>query len=285
MFIPKKGIDMGKQFRFIKNLSSYTFLERLGIVSLFIILLIIAAIPSFLPKKSLDADELTQLKTKVDDFERKLAAQLEKENCAELFLFNPNALDSIGFRRLGFTPSQTSVILRYRAKGGVFRTTDDFKQIYVVSDSAFNRLKPYIHIVKQKPESIKVIELNTADTVKLIELKGIGAYYAKKIIERREKLGGFVSVNQLLEINGFDDEKLSQLKQFISVDTVYIRKINLNTVRAGDLRKHPYFDTQVVNKIVKYRKLNGRINSIHELIDKDIITAQQSEKIKAYIMF
>ena len=49
------------------------------------------------------------------------------------------------------------------------------------------------------PEGIRV-ELNTADTATLKKIPGIGSYYARRIVDYRNRLGGFVSVAQLKEM-------------------------------------------------------------------------------------
>ncbi|MDR1056086.1 MAG: helix-hairpin-helix domain-containing protein [Prevotellaceae bacterium] len=269
---------------FLKDFFSYSRSERVGIVTLLIILLAVILIPSFFPdKKRNSINDLEDLKNRVDKFEQELADQLVNElKMKEPFAFDPNSADSLDFLRLDFTPAQTAVILRYRNKGGVFRTTEDFGQIYVVSDSVFARLKPFININKPK---IKLVEINSAGSAELVQLSGIGEYYAKKIIDRRNKLGGFFSAEQLLEINGIDEERLNLFKEQIQIDTSLIKKIDINTVKINELRKHPYFDTKTVNAIVKYHKTKGQILSINHFVETGIITTQQAAKINVYIRY
>ncbi len=112
------------------------------------------------------------------------------------------------------------MVINYRNKGGKFNKPEDFSKIYVISPKTYERLKKQIVISAEDHSSevnsdnkipdkqSKPLQLNTADTSDLIALPGIGPYYAKKIIQYREKLGGFASKDQLLDIYGIDRERL-----------------------------------------------------------------------------
>ena len=110
--------------------------------------------------------------------------------------------------RLGFSEKQAQSILNYRAKGGRFRRPSDFAKSYVVADSVFDRLEPYIDIPR--------IDLNKADSAAFETLPGIGPYFASKMVSYRTSLGGYSHPEQLLEIYHFDREKYEALKDLIS---------------------------------------------------------------------
>ncbi|MBR4803620.1 MAG: helix-hairpin-helix domain-containing protein, partial [Bacteroidales bacterium] len=118
----------------------------------------------------------------------------------------------------GLQPKQAQAAEKYRQRGGVFRKKDDLKKLFFVDEDDFQILEPYIVIKKiperersyehstanaQRPAETKKIELNTADTSDLKELRGIGSGYAKRIVKYRERLGGFCKPEQLLEVYGF----------------------------------------------------------------------------------
>ena len=64
----------------------------------------------------------------------------------ESFSFNPNTATVEELCRLGFSQKQAQSIENYRAKGGRFNRKEDFAKSFVVSDSIFRRLQPYIDI-------------------------------------------------------------------------------------------------------------------------------------------
>ncbi len=127
----------------------------------------------------------------------------------ENFRFNPNTASVEDLQRLGFSRKQAQVIENYRLKGGRFARKKDFAKSFVVADSVYARLEPYI--------DIPLIDLNRADSAQLLALPGIGPYFAGKIVRYRQKIKGYTSVDQLLEIYRFDQEKLDGIRDLITV--------------------------------------------------------------------
>lgn len=127
----------------------------------------------------------------------------------ESFRFNPNTVSVEDLQRLGFSRKQAQVIENYRLKGGHFPRKKDFAKSFVVADSVYARLEPYI--------DIPLIDLNKADSAALLALPGIGPYFAGKIVRYREKIEGYTSVDQLLEIYRFDQEKLDGIRDLVTV--------------------------------------------------------------------
>lgn len=112
---------------------------------------------------------------------------------------------------------------------------------------------------------VPVIELNTADSLDLLSLPGIGPYFAKAIIRYREKLGGYLSVNQLLEIYGMDQQKLERIKLNLRIDTTGFRKFAVNTADFKTIMRHPYCNYQIAKALVKFRQQYGLITRFDEL--------------------
>jgi len=150
---------------------------------------------------------------------------------AHLFRFDPNTLDSIGFRRLGLRAGTTAILLHWRAKGKVFRKKEDLKGVYTLKPEEYTRIEPYIVINNnaapghnyqdafddnETPLS-QIINLNKADSATLVRLKGIGPVTAQKIVERRKNVGPFTSIDQLLEIRHFPKATFEVLKQHLRI--------------------------------------------------------------------
>lgn len=242
----------------------------------------------------------------------------------ELFPFDPNTADSTELLSLGLTPWQVKSIYRYRAKGGYYRTANDFAQLYGLTKKQFETLRPFIKISedyqpasdfyhresynyppkkknknedttssyttteKQKnysyPSKIKLgqhIAVNTADTTELKTIPGIGSGYAKAIIRYRERLGGYVSSQQLLEIEGFPEEALA----FITVDGSNIKKINVNQLTLSQLRRHPYINFYQAKEICDYRRLRGPLKSLQELKLLRDFPPAEIERLQPYVCF
>ena len=119
-------------------------------------------------------------------------------------------------------------------------------------------------LVSKYPTKIKEgehIVLNTADTTALKTVPGIGSYFAKRIVQYGERLGGYVSVDQLDEIDGFPLDA----KEFFIIQDASPQKLNVNTLSLNELKKHPYINFYQARAITDYRRLHGPLQSLNDL--------------------
>lgn len=219
--------------------------------------------------------------------------------------FDPNTADSLTFLRLGLPTWMTGNILKYRRKGGVFRTPEDFRKIYGLTVEQYRHLQPYIILqprkepdrwtesvllpveadsVRQLPVKYSpgtVVELNAADTTELKQIPGIGSGIARMIVNYRERLGGFCHIGQLREIR-LDHTRLAA---WFSIDSTQVRPINLNRASVDQLRRHPYFNFYQAKAIVDYRKREGRISSLKPLILLEEFSEDDLERMRPYVCF
>ena len=194
----------------------------------------------------------------------------------ESFPFDPNTVTLEELQRLGLSERQAESIENYRSKGGRFRRKSDFKKMYVVSDSLYERLEGYIDIPK--------VELNSADSSALVSLPGIGPYFAKKIIAYRGRLGGFYDISQLLEIDGFDTEKMAGLLDLISVDTTKIRHLDVWGAPRDSLAVHPYVGPYAAKGLVRLREVLDTARwTVENIAANNILTDEMQVKIIHYI--
>ena len=108
-------------------------------------------------------------------------------------------------------------------------------------------------------KEIHIVNLNTTDTLELMQLPEIGAFFAKNIVDYREKLGGYIDKGQMLEVYGFDSIRLEIIAPFIDIDSVTIRKIRINYYDFKTILRHPYIEYEDVKKIVNHRESKGMI--------------------------
>jgi DNA uptake protein ComE-like DNA-binding protein len=218
---------------------------------------------------------------------------------AERFDFNPNNLPENDWKRLGLSAKQIHSIKNYETKGGKFRTKLDVKKMYAIPAEQYQSLEPYIQIpseekpnaifvseksvVAVKKPTIAILELNTADSTQLTSLKGIGPFFAKTIIKYRNSIGGFVTKEQLMEVWKFDQEKFDEIEKFITVDASKIKKVNINTCEAADL-KSGYIKWNVANAIVNYRKSHGKYSSLEDIKKTDLVDDETYRKIAPYLI-
>ncbi|MCL2597214.1 MAG: helix-hairpin-helix domain-containing protein [Paludibacter sp.] len=229
-----------------------------------------------------------------------------KSDTYTLFNFNPNTLDSAGFVRLGLKPYIASNILKYRQKGGKFNEKSDFAKIYGISDNKFNELEKYIIIENKnnsqtEPKTTSqqndnqsfaeniIVDLNIADTTELMLVRGIGRYYAKGIVSYRKQLGGFASIEQLMELKNMRTENYEKIKNSFTVDIDKIQKIKINTASVERLKSHPYIGFYRAQKIYEFRRQKGKLQNINDLkkefINEKDFTADWYQKVTPYLSF
>ena len=202
----------------------------------------------------------------------------EARRTVESFPFDPNTVTRGDLQRLGLSARQAESIENYRSKGGRFRSKTDFQKMYVVSDTLFARLEPYIDIPK--------LELNGADSAALVSLRGIGPYYARKILDYRDRLGGFWRKEQLLEIEGFDADRYAGCADEVTVDDRKIRKVDLWHASDTLLARHPYLGPKGARSIVRYRELYDSTRwSLPDLAAERVLSQEMIEKLEKYIVF
>jgi DNA uptake protein ComE-like DNA-binding protein len=231
----------------------------------------------------------------------------------ERFPFDPNTADSTQLLRLGLQPWQVRNIYKYRAKGGIYRQKEDFAKLYGLTVKQYRELEPYIRISSdyqpaamlvggaresrdsrdtresrdsslRYPVKIKENEhvvLNTADTTQLRTVPGIGTYYAKEIVRHGQWLGGYVSVDQLDEIEGFPQES----KKYFVIQGASPKKLNVNKLSLQQLRKHPYINYYQAKTIMDYRRLRGKITSLDDLCLSDDFPPEAIRRLEPYVEF
>ena len=224
----------------------------------------------------------------------------------ERFAFDPNTADSTQLLRLGLQSWQVRNIYKYRAAGGVYRKKEDFAKLYGLTVKQYRELEPYIQIssdyqpastlVKEKQHvvyerdtlryPVKIaegehIELNAADTSSYKKVPGVGSYYARKIAEYGRRLGGFVSANQLDEIENFPSDS----KKYFSVNASGVHQMNVNRLSLNDLKRHPYINYYQAKAITDYRRLHGPLHSLNDLRLLPDFSAEAIKRLEPYVCF
>lgn len=159
----------------------------------------------------------------------------------------------------------------------------------VYRDTAYQRgrsLQSVIHDSAVAHYQTKIREgeyvvLNTADTTALKTVPGIGPYFARKVVEYGARLGGYVSVDQLDEIEDFPLDA----KRYLVIRDANPRKLNLNVLSLNELKRHPYINYYRARAITDYRRLHGPIQSLSDLrLSKDF-PPEVIRQLEPYVEF
>lgn len=310
---------MWKQF--IKDYFVFTRKERKGIISIVIIILLITLLPFLFPLFIKDefvdhseyAEEIAQLV--VDSSAKKFAGYVNKEFendyspeyrtrvKAVEFYFDPNTATIADWTKLGIKEKTATTIHKYISSGGKFYKPEDIRKIWGITPKDADRLIPFIQIKKEaapfvtyeknvyaeKPSNsfpsriIQNVSINTADTTSFKNLPGIGSKLSQRIINFRNKLGGFYSVDQVGETFLLPDSTFKKIKPFLLLDDPTVRKINLNSATLDELKDHPYIRFYVANAIVQFRNQHGNFNSVDEIKKIMLVTDSIFLKVVPYL--
>jgi len=210
------------------------------------------------------------------------------------FYFDPNTATYNELLDLGFNRLNANRIIAYRNKGGTYKYKEDLLRIHEIDSLLTQNLWNYI-LLPGKPEIITItktaeikspifLDINTADTISLKKIYGIGSVLSSRIITYRDKLGGFVSIEQLQEVYGLKPEVIESLKdRFIVSDDFTPFKFNINKLDEYQLAQHPYLDRKTARAIIAFRSQHGAFTSVEELSKIYLINDSLLKKILPYI--
>ena len=201
----------------------------------------------------------------------------------------PFRIDTVSARYLraigALTKRQAEWFIRWRDQNGVY-DFEEFSACYLITDSLAQALKPYLIYPERKPHPIEQpIEINSADSATLRSVYGIGEKTVVTILNYRERLGGFVRVEQLAEVPGVTESNYEKILKQIYCDSCKIRKIDINFASQKTLGLHPYITAPMLRKILRQRQLKGGWSTAEELIEQNIMTRKEAERLAPYLQF
>jgi DNA uptake protein ComE-like DNA-binding protein len=217
-----------------------------------------------------------------------------------LFPFDPNHSSISDLRRLGFSEISSRRIVAYRAKGGVFSVKSDLLRIYDLDSALYKRLYGYINLPSgpprrernftpstrrsERPGVTKTFDINTADTLHLKTVYGIGPVLATRIIKFRDALGGFVRREQLYEVYGLDSTVVQRLLKSVFITPDFIpEKVNINTADEQKLSGHPYIRRKFAGAMISYRFQHGDFMDITDIKKLSIMRPEEIERLLPYL--
>jgi len=293
----------------VKEYFTFSRKERKAAIALLLLTGIFIVLPYVypVPKTTVPVNnELQQQIAALQTGDRSLDTGYQKENTRiiweappaayTLFLFDPNTLDSAGWRKLGIREKTTKTILNYRNKGGQFRQPDDIRKIWGLMPAEANRIIPYVRITEVKDKypyysnnpgkpvvKPTVVDINTASVDQLKILPGMDYSMPYRIIKYKERLGGFISIEQVKETFGMTDSVFHAIQPFLTIGTPTLRKLNINTATDYELSYHPYIGRDIGKAIVIYRQVHGNYQSVEDLRKIIFLKEDVLQKMAPYL--
>lgn len=296
---------MKKVFNYFLNYIEISNFERGGLFALLFSLLLVSGYyyhknSSVSQKEEIDEKALAAFRLQVDsafavrDYTEKKYPRddFKREKSLPLKPFDPNSDTEKQLVAKGLESYVARGIVGFRNAGATFRYKRDLAKVYAINDLMYDRLRPYIDLptapsytkeVKKEKDFTAIsakeiptgLDINTMTEEELIDLPGIGSFYAKQIIKYREKLGGYTAKEQLKEVYKMREESANEIGEMF-VYAQNIKKINVNTATFKELLAHPYLDYKQVKSLMNYKEQHGpykdfdTISNLHIFKGKDI---------------
>ena len=237
----------------------------------------------------------------------------------ELFKFDPNTVTKDELVRLGLSPRTAQTLINFRSKGSRFLKSEDLKKVYGLRQEDYARLAEFVTIEMETPVIVKEkldaqpdtllasesavvekakkpfypkkeyvpvnIDINKASAEEWQQLRGIGPSYSKRIVNFRDKLGGFVSIEQVGETYNLPDSVFQKIKSFLITSPIP-KKININQCNLDELKAHPYINSYQATILFNYRKQHGAFENMEDLKNIKVgFKKEDWERLEPYFGF
>ncbi len=219
----------------------------------------------------------------------------------KIFPFNPNFITDYRGYVLGMSVEEIDKIIAYRAADNWANSAAEFQQVTGISDSLLEKIEPYFRFpewVTREPSSVKLNtrqptpqiayedkqDLNSATVEELQEIKGIGEVLSGRIVNYKNKIGGYVDDLQLKDIYGLNYEVRDEvLARFTVKDAPEQEILDINAASVLELSEVPYFNYELAREIVNYRLLHEKISTFEELANIKDFPSEKIDRIALYL--
>lgn len=211
-----------------------------------------------------------------------------------IYPFNPNYITDYRGYKLGLTTAQLDRLFRFRESGKWINSTQDFQTVTQVEQQWLDSISPYfkfpawVHKPKgtnnYKPynntKTVVTKNINAATQEDITKVYGIGPAISGRIIKERERLNGFIDMQQVRGVYGMSDSTMVRLKEyFYLTPPPGFKKIALNKATQDELSSIPYINDYLAVELIKQRTLRDGFTSW----DKVLLTSRFPEEKLALI--
>ncbi|MDM1451862.1 helix-hairpin-helix domain-containing protein [Myroides odoratimimus] len=290
-----------------KRFYYYTKSQKRG---LFFLVLFVIAIQLYIyyPRSS-DEHIVDQYSTLFNDEYQKQISLLDSINTIAIakrdtiYPFNPNFITDYRGFVLGMSTEEIDRLLSFRKENKYVNSAKEFQQVTQVSDewlktySTYFKFPDWVNNPKVKREYVEyskpkvdvpivAICINSATLEDLQKVRGIGPYYADKIMKEREKYGGFVSIQQLKFVYGLSEEVVNELyRHFKVMNAPTVTTLNINEASINQLKELPYMNYYIAREVVKHRSMNGDFVNKEGLLQIEKFPIDKIDIISLYLRF
>lgn len=293
-------------FKTIKSYFKFSKGQRNGVFSLLVLIVLIQMLwflfGQYKPKEiaSPAEEKWLSLQSQIDSIKKGKLNYVPK-----IYPFNPNFITDYKGYKLGMSVSEIDRLLDFRKQNKYVNSAQEFQNVTKVSDSLLNVISPYFKFpdwvndkksfkeyknypksIFAKKEKIVIVDINQATQEDLIKVYGIGEVISLRILKMKEKLGGFVSMEQMNDVWGLSPEVIEKLNAHFKILTLPdVKKIDINNASIKELSQFPYFNYQQARQIVTFRSMNGDFKNVNDLTKIKGLSIDKANIIALYLTF
>lgn len=296
-----------RQFHFTKA-------ERHGAAALLLLAGIALVAPVVLrPFHSPGSTDFSEFKNQIKTYRAEPVSEKDQavgnEHVA-LFHFDPNTASAATLVQLGVPEKVANTIVRYRERGGRFRSADDLGKIYTLPEEVYERLRPFVRIgnnkaptghrelVAAKTEQF-LFDPNTASEAELLRL-GLPKALVRRLLRYREKGGFFFEKSDFRKLYGLTDADYERLEPYIAIAksdvavrpaayaggsgyTAPITDLDINAATVEAWKRLPGIGAGRANQIVRFRDQLGGFISTEQVAETFGLPDSVFQNIRSYL--
>ncbi|MDG2431673.1 helix-hairpin-helix domain-containing protein [Flavobacterium sp.] len=293
------------KFKTIVDYGKYSKEQALGVISLFLVVLILQLCYYYLDfnkyvaespeKQSWIANQVV-----VDSLKKGIT-----NTKPTIFPFNPNFISDYKGYKLGMSVAEINRLLAFRKSNQYVNSVSEFQKVTLVSDSLLETMSPFFKFpdwVKNKKvtssfqyespkqfiksEKVVMKNINEASHEDLVKVYGVGQVLSERILKFKETVGAIVSMDQMSDVWGLSPEVIEKLKLSFKVGAIpEMRKLDINNASIKELGQFVYFKNGLAREIVIYRSMNGDFKNIEDLIKIKGFPVEKRNIIALYLDF
>lgn len=287
----------------LKSYLQFSKSQRLGLLTLFALLIVFQFFFYFLESNVVDTPESQPTKQQWLSLQTQLdtAAIAKRNSKPKIYPFNPNFVTDFKGYKLGMSVAEIDRLLAFRKTNHYVNSAAEFQQVTQVSDSLLAQIAPFFKFpdwVKDKnrhsfsqsksfeKKTPAVIDINLATQEDLKAVYGIGDGLSERILKEKERLGGFVSMQQMADVWGLSADVVAKLQASFKVSQIpEVKKVKINQATVKELTQFPYFRYTLAKSIVTYRSMNGGIEGVEDLVKISGFPIDKVDIIALYLEF
>ncbi|MGX7666964.1 ComEA family DNA-binding protein [Flavobacterium pedocola] len=282
--------------------------QRAGIATLLVLMVVIQLLYYFyfstvspeVVQLSKEEREWLALQEEIDSLKAEKGLEGNK-----IYPFNPNFISDYKGYVLGMSVAEIDRLHKFRAGNKYVNSAEEFQKLTKVSNAWMRKYAPYFKFpdwvtrkkttsfnrdsftgFETKKEKIVIVDINKATQEELMKVYGVGPGLSERILKERDKLGAFVSMEQLQDIWGLSPEVIGNLNRYFKVVSLpEIKKIAINNASLRELQQLPYFRYALAKEIVTYRSMSGEIKSKEDLMKIKNFPIEKVDIIALYLDF